>query len=45
MPSKEEVVLIMKKSNLNNVNSEETYSRRASTVLGWANWIINQIEE
>jgi len=45
MPNKEEVVLIMKRSNLNNVNSEETYSRRASTVLGWTNWIISQIEE
>jgi len=45
MPTKDEVVSIMKESKLNKVTSEETYSRRASTVLGWTNWIINQIEE
>jgi hypothetical protein len=45
MPTKDEVVLIMKESKLNNIASEETYSRRASTVLGWTNWIIGQIEE
>lgn len=45
MPTIEEIVTIMKQSNLNNVTSENTYHRRASTVLGWINWIVEQIEE
>jgi len=45
MPSKETVVEIMKQSKLHNVNSDTTYFRRASTILGWVNWIIEQIEE
>lgn len=45
MPSKESIVEIMKRSKLYNVGSESTYFRRASTILGWINWIINQIEE
>jgi uncharacterized membrane protein YbaN (DUF454 family) len=45
MPEKEKVVEIMMISNLNNINSHSTYLRRASTILGWINWIMNQIEE
>jgi hypothetical protein len=45
MPAKNEIVNIMKYSKLYNVNSEETYFRRASTVTGWINWIMNQMEE
>lgn len=45
MPDKEIVVEIMKRSKLYNVNSDSTYFRRASTIIGWVNWIINQIEE
>lgn len=44
-PSKDEVVEIMKKSRLYNVNSEQTYKRRASTVNSWTNWILELIEE
>lgn len=44
-PTKDEVVEIMKKSKLHNVGKDSTYFRRASTILGWTNWIINQIEE
>lgn len=44
-PNKSEIVEIMKSCNLNNVGSESTYFRRASTITGWINWIINQIEE
>ncbi|ABS24171.1 translation elongation factor [Bacillus paranthracis] len=39
-PEKERVVEIMKRCNLYNVNSESTYFRRASTVMGWINWIL-----
>jgi len=39
-PEKERIVEIMKRCNLYNVNSESTYVRRASTVSGWINWIL-----
>jgi hypothetical protein len=45
IPSKDEVVEIMKKSALYNIDSEETYRRRASTVISWTNWILGLIEE
>ncbi|HUH75426.1 MAG TPA: hypothetical protein VLZ75_13610 [Chitinophagales bacterium] len=45
MPSKEEIVEIMKESKLYKVGSDSTYFRRASTITGWLNWIMNQIQE
>jgi hypothetical protein len=45
IPTKDEIVKIMKRSNLYNVNSETTFYRRASTITGWINWIMNLIEE
>lgn len=45
MPQKNEVVQIMKKSNLYNVNSDSTYERRSSTIKGWINWIIELIND
>jgi hypothetical protein len=45
MPSKEDIVEIMKNSKLHKVGSDTTYLRRASTITGWTNWIMNQIEE
>jgi hypothetical protein len=45
MPSKETIIEIMKQSKLYNIGSESTYFRRASTIVGWTNWIITQIEE
>jgi hypothetical protein len=45
MPSKNEIVDVMKHSNLHKVGSETTYFRRASTITGWTNWIMSQIEE
>jgi len=45
VPSKDEVVEIMKKSKLYNIDSEQTYRRRASTVISWINWILELIEE
>ena len=45
LPNKEAIVEIMRNSKLYNVNSESTYFRRASTISGWINWIINQVEE
>lgn len=42
-PSKDEIVKIMRNSNLYRVDSEETYKRRASTVISWVNWILELI--
>lgn len=44
-PSWNEIIEIMKRSNLYKVHSESTFRRRASTVLSWINWILEQIEE
>lgn len=45
MPSKDEVLEIMKSCNLYNITTDSTYIRRASTVRSWVNWIIEQNEE
>jgi hypothetical protein len=45
VPTKDEVVEIMNKSALYNVDSEVTYKRRASTVISWTNWILGLVEE
>lgn len=45
IPDKGTIVEIMKRFKLHNVGSDTTYFRRASTIIGWTNWIINQIEE
>ncbi|MBK7097459.1 MAG: hypothetical protein IPH58_02670 [Sphingobacteriales bacterium] len=45
MSEKGIIVEIMKRSKLHNVNTDTTYFRRASTIIGWINWIINQTEE
>jgi len=45
IPAKDEIVEIMKHSNLYGIDSNSTYYRRASTISGWINWILNQREE
>jgi len=45
IPSKDLIVEIMKSSKLYDVNADSTYYRRASTISGWINWIMNLIEE
>lgn len=45
IPNKNEIVEIMKRSNLYGIASDSTYFRRASTIIGWINWIMKQIEE
>jgi hypothetical protein len=45
MPSKDDVIEIMKNSKLYHVDSEQTYKRRASTIISWTNWILGLIEE
>jgi len=45
VPTKQKIVALMKRSELFRIVSDETYSRRASTIKGWVNWILCQIEE
>lgn len=41
MPSRSEIVGIMHESGLYRVDAESTYQRRASTIAGWINWILD----
>ncbi len=45
MPDTQTIVQIMKQSNLYNVESDSTFARRSSTIVGWINWVLNSIEE
>lgn len=40
VPSAEEIVILMKRAGLRNINKESTYRRRARTVRSWLGWII-----
>lgn len=40
IPNKKEVIKIMEESDVYNVQAESTYERRASTITGWVNWIV-----
>jgi hypothetical protein len=40
MPSKPEIVAMMQKGGLYNIQRDSTFERRASTVSGWVNWIL-----
>jgi hypothetical protein len=44
-PDKDEIVEIMAKSKIYNVESNSTFHRRASTIIGWISWILDQVEE
>lgn len=41
IPSKSEIVEIMRNSEVHNIRSDSTFIRRASTVQAWVKWIIN----
>jgi len=45
MPSTPEIVQIMKKANLYNVESDSTFERRSSTIKSWVNWIVDLINQ
>jgi hypothetical protein len=40
MSAKVEVMDIMRQASLYNIEKDSTYERRASTVSGWVNWIL-----
>lgn len=39
-PTRSQIITIMKQYSPYNISSESTYSRRASTVTAWINWIL-----
>lgn len=45
IPSKDQIVNIMRTTQLDRINSESTFRRRASTVTSWIDWIVAQIDE
>lgn len=45
MPPKNKIIQIMKNSDLYNIGGDSTYERRSSTIKGWVNWIVKQINE
>ena len=45
MPNKNYIVDVMKKSDLNDINSDETFKRRSSTIKSWVNWIVGLIND
>ena len=45
MPDRQTVMRIMKRARLYHVEADSTYRRRASTVTGWVNWMVNMAEE
>lgn len=42
MPDKNMIVEIMKNSNLFKIGKDSTFERRASTIVGWVNWILSR---
>lgn len=45
IPDAQRIVQIMKQSNLYQVESDSTYTRRSSTITGWIKWILSTIED
>jgi hypothetical protein len=43
-PTKDKIVELMKRANLYHIDTDITFNRRASTILGWINWILNVLE-
>ncbi|MBP5585664.1 MAG: transcriptional regulator [Lentisphaeria bacterium] len=44
LPSRDELVAIMRESKLN-ISSNETFKRRSATILSWIKWIVSLINE
>lgn len=43
VPDRNKIVRIMKRSELYRIESESTYVRRASTISGWINWMLDLV--
>lgn len=44
IPTKSEIVMIMKDCNLYHIDSDDTFKRRASTIFSWINWILDLVK-
>mgnify|MGYP000999240615 CR=1 FL=1 len=45
MPSKNELIIMMKSSGLYNMHSGITYGRRSSTIKSWLNWMTGLVSD
>lgn len=45
MPEKGEIVRLMKQADLYHVESESTFERRASTISGWIDWMLDLVQD
>ena len=45
MPDQKLIKSMMISCSLHNIDSEETFDRRSSTIIGWTNWILSLIDE
>lgn len=45
IPEKKQIVSCMKAANLHEIHSDQTFHRRASTIISWIEWIIGLINE
>ncbi len=45
LPERNDIVWLMKQTNLYNIQSDETYFRRASTIKSWMEWIVGLVNE
>lgn len=45
MPSKEDIVQIMKSADTHKIQHDSTFERRSATVKSWINWIVGLINE
>lgn len=43
--NRQEIVEVMRNSNLHNVDSDSIFNRRSSTISSWIDWIMELIEE
>src|SRR5699024_9449197 len=44
VPDTDEIVAIMRDSNLYKVRADSTFVRRSSTITGWINWLSSQLD-
>lgn len=40
MPPRDDIVAVMKTCDLHRIEAESTFSRRASTIISWINWVL-----
>ncbi len=43
LPQRDTIIQLMHHSQLYNIHSDSTYGRRASTIIGWLNWMLGLV--